>query len=375
MASQVKRRCQSVLLWAVGSFLITHLVGGLLLDYCWPLVRFPSGAAVLDSLSRMPDPRMVLLGSSRVAIGISQGEVATLVQRQCHLDKPYWIFNAAVPAGDSITMEFLLGELLQRGVKPDWIVVEVSPETLSEYNEWLGVHVRRQLRWDHVPAYLVQTCRAGQGLRLLSARFFSLFFHRQQILEETGTTLSHWFESICPRRPDSVPRSLMRNPRKPDRGPIDWECLLEPPEREVTRELRDRIEHTAQFQLGRWLRHFRIAGSSPRALESILRLCQQHKIGVLLIRMPVTAAHRSKYTPQMEQEFEAYLTGLLERYPIRSIDCRDWLADGLFVDNHHLHAKGQEHFSRLLTYHVLLPLLQDQPFTRPARKPSASQGL
>src|SRR5581483_3547900 len=118
----------------------------------------------------------------RVEVGLEQGELGKLLRREFQESQPVWVFNAAVPAGDPVTMEYVLGQVIQRGARPDWAIVEVSPETLNEYNEWLGIHVRRQLRWDHVPSYLVETCWSGQGLRLFSARFFALFLHRQQLL-------------------------------------------------------------------------------------------------------------------------------------------------------------------------------------------------
>src|SRR5262249_37763530 len=142
--------------------------------------------------------------------------------------------------------------------------------------------------------------------------------------------------------------------------PVDWNSLLRPPHREVTPELRQRIEHTAAVQLGRWLRDFRIAGNSPQALERILRLCQQRRIRALLVALPVAGAHREAYTPAIEQVFQEYVSQLQQDYPCTFVDCRDWIGDALFVDNHHLHPQGQTYFSRLFTHQVLAPLWQDQ---------------
>ncbi len=366
MANPIRHRSRAVLLWGLGVFLGTQLLGSLLLDYCWPVLRFPSAARVLSLVSQTPPPRLVLLGSSRIEIGIESAEMEDLLRREFRLEQGFPILNAAVPAGDPITMEHMLGQLLQRSIRPEWVVVEISPETLNEYNEWLGIHVRRQLRWDHMPSYLAQMCWSGQGQRMLSARLFALFLHREQILARVAS--GEWIAALGERRSVSSPvlptaTGELTQRRSPQ--PLDWPELLQPPPQEVTPELRDKIELTTRFQLGRWLRHYRIAGHSPRSLERMLQFCRQQQIQALLVTMPVTAQHRSTYTPQIEQAFQDYLARLRRDFPCRYIDCRDWVADGLFLDNHHLGHEGCIHFTRLLTYHVLAPLWRDQPFTRP----------
>ncbi len=130
-------------------------------------------------------------------------------------------------------------------------------------------------------------------------------------------------------------------------------------------ELRQRIEYTADYQLRRWLRHFRIAGNSPQALERTLQLCRQRRIQVVLTAFPVTAAHRRCYPLAIEKAFQQYLERVCSRYACHFVDCRDWLPDGLFVDNHHLELKGQIYFSRLFAYHVLGPLWQGQSASAP----------
>ncbi len=186
MTSRGQRRARMVLLWGLGLFTVLQLTGGLLLDYCWPLLRFPSAGQVLAALQQTPAPRVVFLGSSRTRVGIEQGVVGPLLSRYCSLSDLCPALNAGVPAGDPITEEFLLRRLLDQGVRPDWVVLEVSPETLNQHNEWLAIHVQRQLRWEHLPGYLVQACRSGQGMRFLAARFCAPFLHRQQVLLQTS---------------------------------------------------------------------------------------------------------------------------------------------------------------------------------------------
>jgi len=334
----------------VGFFVAVQLIIGLVLDYAWPLLRFPSAAQVLATLPEDPGAVQVLfLGSSRFQVGIAADEIASLLEREGRLARPFGVVNAAVPGGDLITAEFLLRKLLARGVRPRTLVLEISPETLNHYNEWLGFHVVRQLRWEHVPGYWLEACRAGHGMRFLSARLFPLFQHREQLLEWVWATKQSTSAIGKP-----VPRQLAR-------GPVPWTQLLCPPKAKVTPELRDWIQVTTDHQPRRWLRDYRIAGNSPAALERILAFCGLQDIRVLLVAVPVTTAHRETYTPAIEQAFQEYVANIQRRYSCAFVDCRDWLEDGLYTDNHHLNPEGRLYFSRLLTYRSLLPWWQERP--------------
>jgi hypothetical protein len=351
-SQQQRKRPLRVLVWALGLFVAIQLGVGLVLDYGFPLMRFPSAARVLESLPADPSSVEVLfLGSSRFGAGIDAGEVGSLLETAGSPRRLCPVVNASVPAGDLITSEFLFGQLLDRGVRPRIVVVEISPETLNHYNEWLGFHVVRQLRWEHVPAYWYETCRAGHGMRFLSARLFPLFQHRQLILD--------WVRGPGTRERASPNACELDVKRRPDgREELDWETLLRPPAAEVKPELKEWIRVTTEHQPRRWLRYFRIAGNSPAALERLLTECKRRQIEVLLIRVPVTTTHRETYTPAIEQEFQTFVGKLRRTHPCRFVDCVDWLADGLFIDNHHLNSAGQLYFSRLLTYRTLLPFWQ-----------------
>jgi hypothetical protein len=344
------KRSRNILLWAMGIFVAVQLTIGLVLDYAWPFLRFPSAAQMLATLPEDPSTVQVLfLGSSRFQVGIAANEIASLLEREGRLERPCGVVNAAVPGGDLITAEFLLGHLLARGVRPRTLVLEISPETLNHYNEWLGFHVVRQLRWEHVPGYWAEACRAGHGMRFLSARLFPLFQYREQLVE--------WVWGInqtASANGKPLPRWLAK-------GPVPWTQLLCPPTAKVTQELRDRIQVTTDHQPRRWLRDYRIAGNSPAALERILALCRQQDIRVLLVGVPVTTAHRETYSQAIEQAFQVYVANIQRIYGCGFVDCRDWLADGLYTDNHHLNPEGRLFFSRLLTYRSLLPSWQERP--------------
>src|SRR5262245_35481204 len=71
-----KRRGGRATLWGIVFVLLTQQVGGLLLDYRWPDIKFPAAARVL---ARCPSPSegpvIVTLGSSRFDGGILPGQI------------------------------------------------------------------------------------------------------------------------------------------------------------------------------------------------------------------------------------------------------------------------------------------------------------
>src|SRR5947209_8740933 len=122
------RRARSVLRWAVVVFLVLQIGIGLVLDYGWPLLRFPSAARILAGLPKDPSSiDVVFLGSSRFQVGVAAEEIAALLERD--RGRPCTALNAAVPCGDLIAAEFMLTLLREKGVKPGLLVLEISPET------------------------------------------------------------------------------------------------------------------------------------------------------------------------------------------------------------------------------------------------------
>src|SRR4051812_42690767 len=77
------RHARSVLIWTALLFGSAQLGGGLLLDYAWPLLRFPSLGTIVTRLQKKPDwPLVVFLGSSRFGCGIREDEISSLMQRE-----------------------------------------------------------------------------------------------------------------------------------------------------------------------------------------------------------------------------------------------------------------------------------------------------
>lgn len=357
--NQGQRRARAKLIWAASLFVAAQLLAGLLLEHVWPWVRFPDAEKVLSAAAVRPERAdLVFLGSSRFETGLDVCEIGTLLERQQQLPRACGVLNAAVPACDPFLAEFLVDQLLEAGVQPRCLVLEMSPELLSRYHNWLGFHLIRLLRWEDLPARLPDVVRTGNVQHLLCWRLLPVLLHRQQILQHFG--LAPELSGMPPRYnlgADTVDR--------PANLTIDMKKLLclpacdPPPGHQEA--IRQALAHNTPR---RWLLNYRIdGGANAAALERLLGRCRQQGIRVLLVGVPVTETHRQTWTPPILAAYHDYLSRVCAAYGCTFVSCHDWLPDGLFRDNHHVSEAGKRYFSRLLALRVLAPLCPDDAST------------
>lgn len=358
------RHARAVLLWAVALYGAVQLTAGLLLDYRWPLLRFPSAAYRMIQLSQQSaTPDVVTLGSSRFGAGIVPREISTLLNSECQPSRPIGIFNASVPAGDPISAEFMLHRLLDRGVRPRLLLVEISPETLNRAHEWFGAHVRRQLRWHEAPGAFVDICRSLQIVRWAGERANPIYSHREALWQEAAAAFARiagdgW---VPPSSTQTWEDLLGRNSQGGNECGVasatrpNWDALVRLPQGPATPEALEMSRNTVRLPR-HMLAGYHIAGGHPAAaLERLLATCRTRSIAVILVGVPVTRMHRDEYTPAIDHQYRAYLNRVTREFDCRFVDYRDRLPDCLFWDIHHLNGEGGLCFSRLLTHELLAP--------------------
>lgn len=354
-----KRRGWRSILWAVVFVLLVQVAGGLLLDYEWPDIRFPAAARVL---SRCPapsaEPVIVTLGSSRFDGGILPGQITAQLREGTGGQAPR-VVNLAVGCGDLIVAEYLLGKLREQGVKPVQVVVEVSPETLNARNLWLDQHAYRQLTWADTFSYTMDLIRSGHYIRFWRSRLIPLYIHRDQIVRHTVVALS------SERKAPHGKQTILMPPIKED------DVLWGDPRLKTDPVLRT---EAGLDNIRRWLKQYRVGGAAAASLEHIIQSCKQDGIPVLLVGVPVTAAHRRLYRPEVETAFLQHMRQVTQSHPnTHFVDLRAAVPDVGFTDNHHLTAEGAKQFSRILTETALLPELRHRqalssPETHTARE-------
>ncbi len=339
-----QRRGRAALLGAGAVVVLAQLVAGLWLDRRGMAVRFPQAAAVLAEAPRDGrGPDVLLLGSSRFMT--LSGREATALLRREHPDAgPHAVYNAAVTAGDAIAQDYVLERLLRQGTRPRLAIVEVSPDTVNAFNEWMGTHVYRQLTWADMPAYFLDVCRSGELRKLTATRLAPLYAHRYGLLREASGVLTRPAPSPAAFRPIDPP---------PD-GPLPWDFSAEvccPPLSAAEREA-----HAAQGRLSaRRFRHYHVGGATAAALERVIRRCRESGTEVVLVGVPNESAFVRNYTPAVDAEYRTYVGRLTRDYQCRFVDFRAAVPDDFFADVCHLNPAGADYFTRKLTREVIAP--------------------
>jgi hypothetical protein len=350
--SPLHHRARSALLWAGAWFMFAQFLGGLVLDYVWTSVRFPSADRHMAALEQMPaSPDIIFFGSSRFEAGIHLAEIQRTLQAELPGTCQPRVFNAAVPAGDPICGDYLLKQMLSRGVRPALAIIEVSPETLSTYNEWLAYHIRRQLCWNDVPAYFLDICRSRLIGKLVMARVLPLHVHRRQLRQDLVERLNHRLIEPPPLEHWQAAGSTAT---ASDANPT-WAGVLHHFGDVPSAEQRENTQRWIG-QPYRWLGHFQIGGTATAALERMLERCREHGIRPILVGVPVTQPHRAAYTPPIEAAFQMYVHAIVQRFGCSFVDYRAQVPDAFFSDNHHLLPdEGGLYFSHRLACEVLAP--------------------
>src|SRR5262245_17425073 len=102
------RRGRRASLWAFAVFVLIQLGGGLLLDYVWPQLRFPTAYLTFKALQQQAKPPDVMcLGSSRFGAGFAQEQIRDILRDETG-DNHLTVFNAAIEAGDLVTADFIM---------------------------------------------------------------------------------------------------------------------------------------------------------------------------------------------------------------------------------------------------------------------------
>lgn len=334
------RRGRRIVGWTIAIFAVVQLAAGLLLDYRWPLVRFPSAGNVSKRLElcRPDGPDIVFLGSSRFGNSIRPDVVQPRLRARTG-DQRVEVTNGWVPTGDACTAEYLLQGCLQRGRRPALVVLEVMPENLVPANVWVAMRIHRQVDWPAVPEVLPDAVTSGQLVRLVSARTVPLYVHRREIWRN----LWSWASG------DPVPGT---------------EVVYPPPEVELpepTWEASDfrgpGLEHLPNVVrfLEKTTHNYRIHGEAAAALERLLRQSRQIGTEYLLVAHPVWSRHRAHYPPEVNEAFQEHMRRLCATYGCRFVDCRAGLPDELLMDTHHASPPGAWRFSQQFTDEVLAP--------------------
>lgn len=284
---------------------------------------FASRLAPLQSRwTAEPGARRVLcLGSSRAMSGIDADALA-----ESGTDSV--AFNFGVPAGGPVTTNLYLRRLLERGVRPDRLVLEVLPPFLAGQNGVVGE--RAWLTPDRLhPREAEWFCTTGIPFAVPS-RF-----------DQWLRPLSVWRNGLQTRAiPNWVASgaNLASTEDMLPSGFVPW------PNDPTTDERRRGAVETTRGQYRAILDGFEVGAPMLGCLRDTLEICRRDGIRVDLLLMPESSEFRSWYPAGADSAILKGVRGLNSRV----IDHRRAMPDGEFADGHHLHRDGARRYTRLL---------------------------
>jgi hypothetical protein len=335
---------RACLLWALALFAAGQGAVLIATQSFWPHLRDPEFGYKLNALRQRlaeePDrPLLVLLGTSRTGQGVRPSAMPDL--RTPDGRKPL-VFNFSQVGSGALAELVTLRRLLDAGIRPDWLAVEILPALLGRavdvFDAGSGIC---RLNWNDV--------------RLLD-RYAAdpMTLKRRWLKDQLSPWHAHRFSFMNHYASDCVPWRLRLDHWKQldrwgwsDIGSDSQPLVLVPAALEVTR--------STYFED---LQHLQIAPMADRALRDLLALCRQEGIPTLLYLMPEGTIFRSWYAPAVNACINDYLTRLSRELGVPVVDLRTWMEDKYFGDSHHLYRMGASLFSRRFAPDVLGCLVQ-----------------
>jgi hypothetical protein len=347
---RIRSQARPALLWTLIFFFVGHLIAGVYLHRRHPELFDPEVTLRLRKLpallAQAPDrPLALALGSSRIVLGFRP---ASVMEQTTANERQAVLFNFSMLGVGPVGERLVLHRLLQKGIRPKWLFLEVYPPALTQqfpFAEQLRTF-RRDLYWSDVP---VLSCLYQRGWEAI-----------EQILAQTLTPMLEYRESVLEHYLPSVVPSMLKD--LSDRGfekglayrlddfgwveyPIGADKSHAERARRFTKPLFD---------------NFFIDAVSDRALHDLLAECRTHNIQVVFLLMPEHSLVRGWYA-SMQDRFLPYLRRLSAENRAPIVDARVWRPDEDIPDCNHLSPKGARAFSERFGREVYRPLLQGRP--------------
>ena len=346
------RRDRAVLSVVIGLILFAtvQVATGVAIQTEWSPLRDPlyfdatallhKHRAFYPGLASAPDKpvTVLLVGSSRMLNAADAQAATRIVTEQVH--RPVEVFNFGQAGAGPITNAVYLQRLQRDGAKPDFVLIEIHPVFLAGQrsvlpeSRWLlpfrlspeELPVVRQLGF---PA----ETPASHGCRGFIA---PLYEYRFLILDRY------------------TPYFLMNNCRM-NGGRTNDDYGFSRLEEAVTTDRRATLLSKTKRQYVVYCTGYRPTGPGVTAIRAILEHCQAAGWQAGLVLMPESSELRSWYSPEGLRELDALLAKLSADYRVPVFDAREWVADPLSEDGHHLTGVGADVFTERLAREALTP--------------------
>ncbi len=296
-----------------------------------------------------PDcPLVIVLGSSRTKMGLRAGLLCG-----GRKDSRPLVFNFGLSASGPVRELLCFHRLLDQGIRPDLLFVEVLPPALTQEGDFPfeGHWLRgERMQTEEIAWARKYTVQPGDLLRQwCTARSCPCVASRSE--------LRHLL------RIDTPVQARVNNQHLPGVDGYGWEFefqTVSPEERAAYTELTHGQYDTA-------LAESHLARPATRAVTDLLALCRAKGIPAALVLMPEESGFRAVYSSGLRISLDGFLRKLQARWHVPLIDARTWIEDKYFWDGHHLLPEGARIFTMRFAQEALEPLLRKW-------RPPAGQG-
>jgi hypothetical protein len=272
------------------------------------------------------------------------------------------LFNCSTVASGPIRELQMFRRLLDDGVRPDWLFVEVWTPYLTQRDCWFEeTYIRKadlQLR-DWRTLDYIRADKWQLWSRWLETQLAPAIAFREPLLRQTA--------------PDLLPQNGARN-----------ESWYDPNRRHQEDGWLDPPDPPPQWRADAWEPRwwkmkmhlacdpFEVYPPADRALRELLGLAREKGIAVCLLLCPEHSVGRGPAGMLTWSANTAYLEALSREYGAPVIDTRDWVADAEFTDYFHAASTATVPYTRRFSEEVLSPLLAGKPLAPAVLLPTSS---
>lgn len=328
------RQARKAVLYGMVLFVIGQALFNLAVRKEWLPVRDPVYHEKITLLRQRPafyrpapgdGPQLVLaIGSSRTHLGFDAGRFARILGN-------VEAFNFACPASGPMTSALYLRRLLDEGVKPDGLFVELHPGFLTPHQppfegQWLHSYRLRPEEIGHLN-------RFGWAVPVPPQHRWTSWL--TAATDYRFALLNCYFPVMLP-----CPYGLTVGSKNDEFGYV---AGIELPAADRPKALMRAHEQYAPI-----FADYDVGGPGCAAVRDILTLCRENGIKASVVLMPEADAFRVWYGKTGNEAIGRFALSIGEEFGIPAIDARDWVPDDGFSDGHHMTAAGGATFTERL---------------------------
>lgn len=346
----IRSQARPALLWMLLFFVAGHQGVRLYLNRRHPEFFDPEVSMRFRKLpARLAEakgrPLALAIGSSRFVLGLRPQSVMEQVKDD---PNPALLFNFSMLGAGPVGQRLLVHRLLQKGIQPKWLFVEVWAPILTQRFPFIEEirTFRRDVYWSDIGILRGLYHRGWEAVRLVVAETLTpMLQYRETVLKHYAPKLLH--PLLRYDIDNGFEKSLLYH--LDDFGWVKFDINDDGNQADGARRYGKPL-----------FDDFCISDVSDRAMREMLDECRANDIKVCFVLMPDHSMVRGWY-PLIQNRLIPYLRSLSAENHAPIIDTRAWLPDKDIPDYSHMSPKGARAFSERFGRDVYRPLLQGRP--------------